>query len=226
LWARAQKEIAQETELYLAPDFFTDLRARFPEIGFAQMKLKRGRGRNELTKFRYDAILRVDQNSHGATQYSSFDWREDNLTLSALREILSKDRPGAVLIKRVPNARVLVEVRASGQLANGHWPPDGDQWRAAFDGLGRGGIDPEDIWEFGESLGYEVDHCCFRHDLPDCFDVAMRPKSTSSLNLFTLDAAETKGLRILTPTILYGGRLPVNWRNNRAIAWPPGCLRT
>jgi amino acid adenylation domain-containing protein len=54
---RVRERIAQETELFVDPALFPALAARLPEIGPVQVRLQRGRHRNELNRFRYTAIL-------------------------------------------------------------------------------------------------------------------------------------------------------------------------
>ena len=48
-----------EGELAIDPAFFTALRERLPKLGRIEIHLKHGRAHNELTGFRYQAVLRV-----------------------------------------------------------------------------------------------------------------------------------------------------------------------
>jgi SAM-dependent methyltransferase len=57
---RVQMQMFQETELVIDPTFFTALKQRFPQISDVQIQLMRGRHHNELTQFRYNAILYID----------------------------------------------------------------------------------------------------------------------------------------------------------------------
>ncbi|MEG4492791.1 amino acid adenylation domain-containing protein [Microcoleus sp. D3_18_C4] len=59
LQQRVQMQIFQETELVIDPDFFSALKHRFPQIGGVEIQLIRGSDRNELTDFRYNAILHI-----------------------------------------------------------------------------------------------------------------------------------------------------------------------
>ncbi|MEG4629128.1 amino acid adenylation domain-containing protein [Microcoleus sp. AR_TQ3_B6] len=59
LQQRVQMQIFQETELVIAPDFFSALKQRFPQICGVEIQLIRGSSRNELTDFRYNAILHI-----------------------------------------------------------------------------------------------------------------------------------------------------------------------
>ncbi|MEG3848719.1 non-ribosomal peptide synthetase, partial [Microcoleus sp. herbarium13] len=56
---RVQMQIFQETELVIHPDFFKALKHRFPQIDGVEIQLLRGEFHNELTQFRYNAILYI-----------------------------------------------------------------------------------------------------------------------------------------------------------------------
>ena len=56
---RVQLRLAQEEELAIDPAFFATLRERIPGIGAVEILPRRGTLENELTKFRYQVIIRV-----------------------------------------------------------------------------------------------------------------------------------------------------------------------
>ena len=56
---RIDRAKAQEKELLLDPAFFHALCGHLPRLDRVDVRLKRGRHHNELTRFRYDATLRV-----------------------------------------------------------------------------------------------------------------------------------------------------------------------
>ncbi|MEG4281924.1 amino acid adenylation domain-containing protein [Microcoleus sp. A006_D1] len=59
LQQRVQMQMFQETELVIHPDFFSALQHCFPQIGGVEIQLIRGSYHNELTQFRYNAILHL-----------------------------------------------------------------------------------------------------------------------------------------------------------------------
>ena len=59
LQQQVQMQIFQETELVIDPAFFSALQQRFPQISHVQIQLMRGRHHNELTQFRYNAVLHI-----------------------------------------------------------------------------------------------------------------------------------------------------------------------
>ncbi|BAZ14327.1 McnC protein [Calothrix sp. NIES-4071] len=58
---RVQMQIFQETELVIDPAFFYALKQRFPQISDVEIQLLRGRDDNELTRYRYNAIVKVGE---------------------------------------------------------------------------------------------------------------------------------------------------------------------
>jgi amino acid adenylation domain-containing protein len=153
---RVQRRIGQEQELLLDPAFFHALRERLPRVGHAEVQLKRGAYRNELSKFRYDVVLHVapDQPPPAAARW--LDWRRDSLGLNTLRRLLREDSPRELGVRRIPNARVENELRAAELLAAEGAPATAREIREAVCGAPRAGVDPEALWRLGEELGYAV----------------------------------------------------------------------
>jgi amino acid adenylation domain-containing protein len=111
LRARVQSHINQEEELLIDPAFFAALRHRIPRIGRVEVHLKRGRHRNELTRFRYDVVLHIGEEDGSETSRESIDWQEQSLTLLAVRTLLQKNASARLSLLGVPNARLQREMR-------------------------------------------------------------------------------------------------------------------
>ncbi|MFE2041318.1 amino acid adenylation domain-containing protein [Streptomyces sp. NPDC059477] len=58
LRAAVEQSLVREKELLVDPDFFTELAATLPDIAGSEIRVKRGRYVNELTRYRYDVVLR------------------------------------------------------------------------------------------------------------------------------------------------------------------------
>ena len=146
LQQRIEQRVAQEEELVIDPAFFVALQQQFPQINRVHIQPKRGRDRNELTRFRYDVILHVASLAASVVP-EWMDWHQ-GLTLNAVRQRLS-DEPDIFGIKGVPNARLsgvlrlgdLLECATVGEL------------RAAQES--ETGVDPEDWWSLA-SESYTV----------------------------------------------------------------------
>src|SRR5205085_6201315 len=118
--------------------------ARWPQIGAVSIELNRGQRHNELTRFRYDVSLRVGD-LPAAVDADVLDWQQQQLTLGEVRRLLQDRRPSRLIIKRIPNARTLKDVKAIELLegAGAHMPVL--ELRGALNGF-TGGIDPEEVW--------------------------------------------------------------------------------
>jgi acyl-CoA synthetase (AMP-forming)/AMP-acid ligase II/acyl carrier protein len=156
LQRRVQRAMESEEELTLDPGFFFALQRHFPRINGVQVQLKRGRCRNELTLFRYDVLLHVGKSSPSMS-YESLDWQEQKLTLLGIRRILIESDHEVLGITRVPNARLLAEVKIAEALLSSIESETVDDLRGALRESREMAIDPEDLWDIGRELSYDVD---------------------------------------------------------------------
>ncbi len=153
--ARAERAQRSEDELVIAPAFFRSLRQRLASVDHVEVLHKRGRFLNEMTEFRYDVVLYVgagDQADPEAEADAS--WEIDRLTLDSLRARLQETTDELLIVADVPNARVsgplklLAMRRDSGSAETVE-----DVRRLAFPD----GVNPEELWTLGESLGWSVE---------------------------------------------------------------------
>jgi ubiquinone/menaquinone biosynthesis C-methylase UbiE len=122
LWQRVQQRMAQEQELVIDPAFFDALQQRFPQIGRVQVQLKRGRFRNELTRFRYDVVLHIGPPALSAAAPTQWDWRAQALTIPALRQMLQARAHPVLALTSVPNARLAAECETLALLTTNQAP--------------------------------------------------------------------------------------------------------
>jgi amino acid adenylation domain-containing protein/thioester reductase-like protein len=174
LRARVQGHIHQEGELLVDPAFFTALRHHVPQIGRVEIQLKRGRHRNELTRFRYDVVLHIGTEDDSEDACESIDWQDQNLTLPAVRTLMQKNAPRSVSLLHVPNARLQAEAKSLDLLFASAGPQTANDMREAVRDMGTYGIDPEELWALGQELGYEVEVRWSRSGRDDCIDVDFR----------------------------------------------------
>jgi amino acid adenylation domain-containing protein len=160
---RVRRNIETEEELLIDPAFFTALRERFPEIGAVEVQLQRGRAHNELTRFRYQVVLHVGEAVQ--VECPTIDWQNEKLTLDALRQLLTENKPEMLGVLRVPNARLRAD----------------------------DAIDPEDVWSLSETLPYEVDVRWSDEGAGEYFDIVLRSrtKAQPQKSDLTLDTVST-----------------------------------
>ncbi|MFD4371344.1 amino acid adenylation domain-containing protein [Streptomyces sp. NPDC058486] len=136
--------MATEPELLVDPAYFRTLTAGEegpgPLFASCDVRLKRGSHHNELTRYRYDAVLRrTDDTRPHIGAVAELRWGTDVRTPEALADALWERARKAVSVRLtgVPNARLAGDLRASGGT------PDT-------------GPDPEGLACLGERLGYRV----------------------------------------------------------------------
>jgi hypothetical protein len=162
---RVESRLAQEGELVIDPAFFAALRGSLPRLAGVDVELRRGRARNEMTRFRYDVTLYLDQpGPAGGEPGRWLDWGEAGaapVTPAALRRLLAESAPPSLGVRGVPNARVAADARAAVLLRP---PVDGGEGLATAGDLLAAlrrerppGIEPEDFWALGRDLPYRIE---------------------------------------------------------------------
>ncbi|MFD9423580.1 MULTISPECIES: amino acid adenylation domain-containing protein [unclassified Streptomyces] len=136
--------MATEPELLVDPEFFRSLTVMAegsgPRFATCDVRLKRGTHHNELTRYRYDVVLRRTGGARPRTgAVTELLWGAEVRTLDGLAATLrdSAREAASVRVTGVPNARLAEDLRASGR-SPGSRP------------------DPEDLARLGERLGYRV----------------------------------------------------------------------
>jgi amino acid adenylation domain-containing protein len=160
---RVRTEMAADERLYIAPEFFHALAEEMPCITHVDVQLRRGRLHNEMTKFRYDAILTISGAPAETTAPERRnDWAACRLTLEGIRESLAKG-PDRLCLKGVANARLQEEREAEKRLRK-HLPAG---LRLNQDEAS--GLDPEDLWRLAEETGYACSICWSADDAQGAF---------------------------------------------------------
>jgi SAM-dependent methyltransferase len=129
---RVQTAVRQERELVIHPGLFASASKLFPGVRRVEIQLKRGRARNEMTRFRYDAVLHLSDGIEPGPPAHRLEWGDPDAVPAKLRQLLAAQAPiapPAVSILGVPNARLVK-------------PP--------------AGIEPEEFWALEKVLPYRV----------------------------------------------------------------------
>ena len=190
LHSRVHRRLLQENQLVIDPAFFTALGQRFPSITHVQIQLTRGHHHNELTKFRYNAILYVGIQADSPENFPWMDWHFEQLTLSRLRQLLFESKPEKLGITRVPNARLAGDLKTVELLKNPEAVQTVGQLRSVVKAIPpETGVEPEDLWALAEALSYSVVLSLSDSDAPGHYDVVFVRRQTSG----------AAPVRVLTP---------------------------
>ncbi len=124
--AATDRSVAWEGELLLDPDFFATL------DGFtADIRVKRGRFHNELTRYRYDVVLRPGASAPAGQP--AVRWTGPDLTLA-----------DGLRVTGIPNARLTTDLTALYAIDDTSRPAAADA------------VDPEDLHALAEAQGFEA----------------------------------------------------------------------
>jgi len=180
---RALKEAGREKELVIDPDLFVALKSHLPQISRVEIQLKRGRARNELTKFRYDVILHIDKAPAPRVEGRWLRWPKGSSDISELRRLLEDTKPEILGITGLLNARCAQDVQVLKLMASAAAPENvADLQKDMADFGVSGSVEPEDLWEFGEELGYEVELTWGTGSSDEC-DLVLRRRNGTVVEL-------------------------------------------
>ncbi|MFC7622941.1 amino acid adenylation domain-containing protein [Microlunatus sp. GCM10028923] len=163
---RARRRRETEEELVIDPALFRQFAATAPGISDVVIRPKLGGYDNELSRYRYDVLLRSgspdEPDPASAPSGTAADAAE-------LRSVLRQATGSRVVITGVPNARLATD-RSLVDTVHDH-PADA----TVADALrteDRGGIDPDDLAGIGADLGWRIeariDRTGWRLDLVAC----------------------------------------------------------
>ncbi|MFE7932588.1 non-ribosomal peptide synthase/polyketide synthase [Streptomyces sp. NPDC057456] len=136
LRAAVDRALAWEGELLVDPDYFTRLDGLTADI-----RIKRGTHHNELTRYRYDVVLRP--RADGCAEPPESPWS----TLGSVHALdaLLAGRPDRLRVTGIPNARLADDLAALDALRDSSRPADAPH-----------GVDPESLHESAARHGYEA----------------------------------------------------------------------
>lgn len=173
---RVQKNIVQEGQMAIDPNFFIALKQRLPQISYVEIQLRQGRARNEMTKFRYDAILHIGKENLAQTEIQWLDWERRKLTLSSVKEHLVDSQPDVLGIQNVPNARLVSEMKLLELLNREENTLASGEIQQALQQLDEKGVEPDEWWNLSEETPYAVYINWSEHN-KGCYDVVFQQHS-------------------------------------------------
>ncbi|WP_155981062.1 bifunctional 2-polyprenyl-6-hydroxyphenol methylase/3-demethylubiquinol 3-O-methyltransferase UbiG, partial [Nocardia sp. CNY236] len=166
---RVRRNISAEQELLVAPEYFSAIADLHDDIAAVDIALKRGFAVNELTRYRYDVVLRkgpFPTLSVAGVPHERFVDR------GRLESLLAAWCDGWVRVTDIPHAGLVDEIRAAQRIRNGQpvakWGLLGTESMLAESAERPAGLLPEDLWTLGQRLGFSVSVTWSAQ--PDCMD--------------------------------------------------------
>ncbi|MEV7124363.1 non-ribosomal peptide synthetase, partial [Kitasatospora griseola] len=152
LRARLSRALARERELLVSPRFVQSLPGSVPGLSWVEHSLQQGRGRNEMVRFRYDAILHREPPQD--TLVPGWAPWSPQWDLRAIERFLTDHPHEALALSEVDNSR-LREERAL--LAALDSRQDGLTVAEAIAGWrDDDALDPHDVFETARACGREA----------------------------------------------------------------------
>jgi amino acid adenylation domain-containing protein len=144
-----ESDIATEPELLVHPPFFQELQKNLGEISAVDLRLKHGRFQNELTAYRYEAVLHKQPYSpNSRMDYAELVWGIEMPSVEDLRDYLSEKSGAKFSLRNIPNVRLyrdymeLMRVDGLGEVEFPEW------WAT--------GVDPYALEQLSDIYGYRV----------------------------------------------------------------------
>lgn len=152
LLRRAAARVAREEELLIDPSLFHALRSRYPNLADVTVRLKRGADHNELTRYRYEVLLRFadDQAATDAAPPAL-----PSVQCGGLRELDEQFRKlsKATCFTGLLNSRVAGEVHAMDFASSNPQAPVSGIPATPPE---HSGVDPHDVEVLAEKVGVRV----------------------------------------------------------------------
>ncbi|MGB8698977.1 MAG: thioester reductase domain-containing protein [Thermosynechococcaceae cyanobacterium] len=183
LWQNICNRLHREEELTLDPAFFTALQQRLPQITEVQVLLKQGKFQNELTRFRYDVILKIGSTPHPLLECPRLDWQQQNLSLSKLNELLQNEHYQTFIVSGIPNTRVLTAVHTVQELKSPSCPANTRLLKQKLSQIQpERSIDPQDIWQLSQTMPYNITVSWINSDTEGSYQVLFERVSEQLLD--------------------------------------------
>ena len=179
LRAKVERRLGEEEELVVDPRFFERIGEWLPEAVSVEVRLKPGRYRNELSRYRYDVLIEVGSHRLQPLAVRHRAWDANLLAPGTLEALLREDPDRAVVVRGVPNARVQEALIAAEALRTDEATTVA-AWRTYVADRLRARseipVEPEDLKAMVGRLGWIASVTW--GDEPGTFDAILRPPGT------------------------------------------------
>jgi amino acid adenylation domain-containing protein len=192
--ARISSQVAREQELTVAPELFHRLPGEVPRVSAVVVRPKRGLIHNEMTRFRYDAVLLLGTMDPMplCPEDAWRCWSDQPMSFEALCEHLRSFEPTYWGLRRVANARLTHERCILAFLAEASAAATVHDLRAALAAQPEYGIDPEALWRLEDELPYRVDIQIEASDEGDSFAVLFSHRDSPQVRIDHMLLSSTK----------------------------------
>jgi hypothetical protein len=153
---RILRRMEREQELVISPACFHSWKCRFPELSRVEIQPRCGRADNEMTRYRYNAILHVGGGTEASNGDQFYDWEEYRWTLDEIRKMLMNRPSERLAVERIANARIERDLAALAVLKGADAFQSAGELRRELSDYVVKGIHPQDCIDLAEGLGFTV----------------------------------------------------------------------
>jgi SAM-dependent methyltransferase len=154
---RIRRRLKRDPELVLSPAFFLDLQSRFPKISRVEIRPLRGYARNEMSQYRFQAIIYVGYDRIRPSSVEFLDWEECRWGLKEICATLRQHPNKAIGIKRIRNARIERDIESLARIEARCASSTVGELRRSLSAFEEAGIDPQALFDLSnEGLGFTV----------------------------------------------------------------------
>jgi amino acid adenylation domain-containing protein len=156
-----RRRVGDEEELALDPAFFDALKEHLPQISHTEVLPKRARLQNEMTRFRYQVVIHVGEQTPTPAPPTWLDYQKEPLSLEVIRRRLTADAPETLGLRHVTNARTSEAARAFETLerltaGSPESPANVGELKEMLRQVEEKSLDPQELWALGDELSYQV----------------------------------------------------------------------
>jgi amino acid adenylation domain-containing protein/thioester reductase-like protein len=155
------REAASERELLVDPRAFVALEGSLKGVAAVDVIPRRGSHENEMTKYRYNVLLRTGRES-GKEVPQWIDWRGAGMTRGRLESLLDAGQDSPIGLTGVPNALLVGDVRDRSRI-----------WGEPIRERHASALHPDDLRDLAAAAGYDAALSWRRGDRDGGFDAVL-----------------------------------------------------
>ncbi|HET9182778.1 MAG TPA: amino acid adenylation domain-containing protein [Candidatus Angelobacter sp.] len=186
---KIQQQMQREKDLVVAPEFFARINTFLPHVTAAQVRLKRGEYRNEITCFKYDVTLYVGYERVDPADCREMAWEPERWSIRELEQWVREKFPDLLRIKGVPNARLAKENELLKLMGRKDSKSSVAEIRRILSQRTEkeGGIDPGEFWSLEQRMPYKVEVSWNKGGHNGAYDVILKKQGLLSGDFVILD---------------------------------------
>ncbi len=180
---RVIRRILLEPWLFVSPAYFLNLAAKHGKVSRVEIEPRLGNADNEVTRYRYNAILYVGESFKSCYDIPFEDWRKHQWGLEEVGELI-RTQKGPFGIKCIPNPRVEHDVAALDELRRTDVSMTARQLKHKLGQVPTNGIHPQRLVDLAKcTSGFEtkLSWAACRHD--GSYDAAFFPACSRGSSL-------------------------------------------